>query len=280
MLRLPKNLPIHRPILRSCASTPNLQLRSLTSPAAAALDYHCQQPRQKDAKHHHRHQNEYNRLQNRSVHVSSIRHEPPVVPPSLLQPSSTISSFSSPSTSSSSAASSSQSSYHHGVSANIFLSSLVNGGIDITPSGTEALSQILSPIPFTNISSSWLKSVESAILTSHLNCPTADHTNRASGKKIQPQWSSRSWKDWVKYQVDVLSERFVAMEGWDGVHNLEYWLGDDGLVVKGDEEVRRILEVLVRNGWVVAVAEEGADGVYEVVRPGKVGRFEADRFTF
>ncbi|KAF3158113.1 hypothetical protein TWF788_004945 [Orbilia oligospora] len=59
------------------------------------------------------------------------------------------------------------------------------------------------------------------------------------------------------------------MEGWDGVHNLEYWLGDDGLVVKGDEEVRRILEVLVRNGWVVAVAEEGADGVYEVVRPGK-----------
>ncbi|KAF3089762.1 hypothetical protein TWF103_000693 [Orbilia oligospora] len=208
MLRLPKNLPIHRPILRSCASTPNLQLRSLTSPAAAALDYHCQQPRQKDVNHHHhRHQNEYTRLQN-------------------------------------------------------------------------PLSQILSPIPFTNISSSWLKSVESAILTSHLNCPTADHTNRANGKKIKPQWSSRSWKDWVKYQVDVLAERFVAMEGWDGVHNLEYWLGDDGLVVKGDEEVRRILEILVRNGWVVAVAEEGADGVYEVVRPGKVGRFEADRFTF
>ena len=70
------------------------------------------------------------------------------------------------------------------------------------------------------------------------------------------------------------------MEGWDGVWNLEYWLGDDGLVVKGDEGVRRILEVLVRNGWVVTVAEEGEEGVYEVVRPGKVGRFKGEKFTF
>ncbi|KAK6504247.1 hypothetical protein TWF506_002451 [Arthrobotrys conoides] len=280
MLRLPKNLPIRGPILRSCTSTPNLQVRSLTSPAAAALDYHCQQPRQQDVNHHHhhRHHNEYTRLQNRSVHVSTIHHEPPVAPHSILQSSSSSSSSSTiPSLSSSSP---SQSPYRHGVSANIFISSLTTGGIDLTPSGAKALSQILSPIPFSNISSSWLKSLESAILTSHLNSPTTNHTNRDNGKKLQPQWSARSWKDWVKYQVDVLAERFVAMDGWDGVYNLEYWLGDDGLVVKGDEEVRRILEVLVRNGWVVAVAEEGGEGVYEVVRPGKVGRFEGERFTF
>lgn len=85
----------------------------------------------------------------------------------------------------------------------------------------------------------------------------------------------------MKYQVDVLAKRFVVMEGWDGVWNLEYWIGDDGLVVRGDEEVKRILEVLVRNGWVVVVGEDGGEaGGFEVVRPGRVGRLEGEKFTF
>ncbi|KAK6505637.1 hypothetical protein TWF481_007528 [Arthrobotrys musiformis] len=257
MLRIPKTLPIARPILRSCSSTPNLQLRSLTSPAAAALEYHSPQPRQQD----HHHHNQYPRLQNRAVHLPSIRHESPVAQPPL---SHTPSQSTHP---------------RHGVSANVFLTSLNKGGIDLTPSGLTLLTQILSPIPFTTISSSWLKSLESAILTSHLNNPTTNHTCRANGKKLQPITSVRPWKEWVKYQVGVLSERFVAMEGWDAAWSFEYWLGDDGLVVSGDEEVKRILEVLVRNGWVVAVSE-GGEGVYEVVRPGRVGRFEGEKFTF
>ncbi|KAK6532882.1 hypothetical protein TWF281_007054 [Arthrobotrys megalospora] len=279
MFRIPKTLPLRT--LRSTTSTGNLQLRALTSPAAAALkEYHHAQPppsssssRQQDNHHHH----QYSHLQNRSVHVSTLHREQ-----LLLQ---TLSSSSYSSSSSLPQPPHLPPSLRPKTSSNVFISSLQRGGIDLTPLGTKSLSQILSPIPFTSITPTWLTNLDSAIQSSHLNSPLQNHTNPSTGKRLQPTYSKKPWEEWVKYQVDKLVERFVRMEGWEEVWDgFEYLLMDEGLVVRGDEEVRRILEVLVRNGWVVSVEEDGIgeDGGYgyEVVSPGRVGRFEGEKFAF
>ncbi|KAK6335961.1 hypothetical protein TWF730_003335 [Orbilia blumenaviensis] len=268
---------ISRTLLRTCRSTPNLQLRALTSPAAAALEYPL--PRQSVVQEYTRPSpNNHHHHNARSAHLPIHRNDQLLNHHHHQSSSSSSSSSGAPNTTAAAAGQFRQSQ----TSATIFITSLNKGGIDLTPSGTKALSQILTPVPYSAISSSWLKLLDSAITTSHLNSPTQNRTNRHTGKRLQPLSSKLVWKEWVSRQVDGLAERFVAMEGWGGVVDFEYWIGDGGVVVKGDEEVRRILEVMVRNGWVVPVAEvDGEDGgVFEVVRPGKVGRFEAGKFAF
>ncbi|KAF3928304.1 hypothetical protein AA313_de0209208 [Arthrobotrys entomopaga] len=113
--------------------------------------------------------------------------------------------------------------------------------------------------------SAWIKQVEAAIISYDRNKHEWGNmqTTKVSNKCIQPPHSKKTWKEWLGYQIDRFNERLIANTDWHGVYDFDMFLMDEGLRIGGDEEVKRILEVLVRNGWVMPVEEE--ESLYELL---------------
>ncbi|KAK6540930.1 hypothetical protein TWF694_008314 [Orbilia ellipsospora] len=149
-------------------------------------------------------------------------------------------------------------------SAAVLFYSFRKSGIDVTPTGYKTLAQILTDVPFHNaIDSAWIKQVEAAILSYDRVRRQWGHKQTTKVSNIQPSHSKKTWAEWLGYQIDRFNERLIANTDWHGVYDFDMFLMDEGLKIGGDEEVKRILEVLVRNGWVLPVEEE--ESLYELL---------------
>ncbi|KAF3941001.1 hypothetical protein ABW19_dt0209973 [Dactylella cylindrospora] len=165
-------------------------------------------------------------------------------------------------------------------SATVLIYSLRWSQIEITQKGLQKIGDILHGIPFHGVTTVWIRQVAKALEESGddfrgcapsppVPSPSEVRGNRGPRHRLQSYYSRSTAtpeelaETTTQRRIDRLQERILANPDWGHVY-FEAVLTEDGVrAMGGDEEIRRVVEVLLRNGWVEPL--EDVESFYEMI---------------